>query len=198
LLFIGAFGHRIELLKYGGAEIHVAAELLSQARAAGARGDDERKEALIGAALAASGVSSGLSSDITIRDKRRLHQDAVLNALSDVYRAESGALEYRRTPIAAVATVGNAKMGVDVRSSPKSLDEVLSRVKRHRADKRLDIDGLLIVFRTRSSGTDFEALAADASRNLGIPVRLLRWRPEHDEATLADAATGLVNEIVSA
>jgi hypothetical protein len=188
LLFLAAFGHRITSFKIRDVEVNVAATLLTQAGEARARGDVENEERLVGAALAAAGVSSGLSADISVRARGRLHRDAVFNTLT----SSLGALEYLGSPIDGIGTVGNSKIGIEAKGRPRRVASTVEHVEKARKKKRLDIDGLLIVLR-RHDKEDLELLESETSRQLGMPVKILRWRADDPTADLSNA----VNELTS-
>lgn len=190
LLFLAAFGHRITSFKYGDVEVNVAATLLTQAREAGARGDVENEERLVGAALAAAGVSSGLSADISVRAKGRLHRDAVFNTLTSSF----GALEYLGSPIDGIGTVGNSKIGIEAKSRPKRVAITVERIEKARKKKRLDIDGLLIVLR-RHDKADLELLQEETTDQLGMPVKILRWRAQDPPDDLSEAVLELTRKL---
>src|SRR5438034_2026518 len=77
ILFLAAFGHQITSFKYGEAEL-----FLKQAKIADELGDDEAREAFLGAALSAASASKGLSEDIDVTSKSFLHRMNV-NTLHD-------------------------------------------------------------------------------------------------------------------
>jgi hypothetical protein len=108
----------------------------------------------------------------------------------------SGRLAYIGSPIKGMATIDGSSVGVEVRSSGSKVEDSVDRVDRDGARGKLELDALLIVVLRRGKGTPPADLAAAASRRLGLPVRVLRWRRDEDpEQELADALEQLLGEL---
>jgi hypothetical protein len=177
LLFVAAFGNRITSLRYGDMQIDLAASFLVRARAARARGDTQAESRLVGAALDAAGISTGLSSAIDVTSTRRLHRDAVFNALAAV---PGVTVTYSGTPIDGLVTTNQAKIGVDVRAGPKSSEKSVERFQKLQA-KRADIEALLIVV-PKGKATRLTEVADELGKRLDVPVEVVRWTAENDSS----------------
>ncbi len=193
LLFVASFGNRITTLKYGDLQLDLAATFLIKARAAKDRGDTDAEAQYVGAALHAAGVSTDLSSAVDVTSTRRLHRDAVFNTLA----AMTGAtVTYAGTPIDGFVTIGGTRIGVDVRAGPKSGGRSIERVRSLRL-KGENVDALLIVV-PKGKDARLKELANAAHSELEVPVHVLRWAPEIDDAaTLVTAASTLAARTVT-
>ena len=186
LVFLAAFGHQITSFKYGEAEL-----LLKQAKAADDLGDEEARDALIGAA-----VQVGLPSGVEARSKSLNHKISVLAALDRVLTPDTKLASIDGPPNA-VATRSGRRVGVHARRGVKDLDSFERNLLRRelRDDKKRTLEGLLVVACKAPDHRTIEPAETRLRSSLGVPVRVVGWQADDPDERLGEALDGLFGEL---
>jgi hypothetical protein len=188
LTFVALFGDRITTLKYGDVQINLAASFLVRAREARARGDVARESELVGAALTAAGVSSGLSAAVSVTSARRLHRDAVFNNLAAL---EGTTVEYSGKPVDGFAARDDRRVAVDVHPGPKSARKSIERFENLRRKGESRAAGLLVVV-PEGKDSRLAEVASEAEKELRVPVHVVRWTQDDPPDELGEALGALL------
>jgi hypothetical protein len=189
LLFLAAFGHRIESVRHGDTEVKL---LLEGVKDAHARGDDDAHDALLAAAVKVAEASVGLSPDIRVEDETLVHDLAVVNAL-DQMKELHGTIVQSGRPVSAIATVEGYRIGIEPRHKMTKIANVVRRLREHeRKAGALPIDALLVVARLDPGDPRLVERANQLRLELGIPVLVVPWEVGDEPDPLHQAARELL------
>jgi hypothetical protein len=189
LLFLAAFGHRLESVRHGDTEVKL---LLEGVKDAHARGDDHAHDALLAAAVNVAEAAVGLSPDIRVDDKNLLHDLAVVNELNRTKELHGTIVQAGR-PVSAIATVDGYRIGIEPRHKMTKIEKVVGRLLDHRRKAgSLPIDALLVVARLKPGDPRVSQRTDDLRKELGIPVVVVPWDVGDDPKPLREAVRQLL------